>query len=779
MSRSYHPRHGGYPQHSTYSTMNPRAQLGIPRDTQAGWSNQDARASYNARPGPISRLQRTQDNSQGLHGNRNKNARLFTEGHLHWAPPTRQHRLGAQPATQFHQLHAENAAPEARNGFYTYENPVWQHQGEQLHNSEGPPLEGEQRYHQRNSRPPSGLQPPSTGHLRPEGTRARETRDGPDSAAGTGIHNEPELPQVNGSQSLHQPEDKGEQYGVYYSKEDTFKVPSVAIPAAYTNSEDLPPWVQAMEQTAQNSSNNWDKRPHISIDLELQPAADYTQYLLDHALICYFTSQCPRLDEFSSWVKNEFTGNYGWDITHVKFVGKNFYMILFDAPEHRQAALNAHPWFYQRKFMYVFAWDPDFDVSTGKYSKLPVWVEIPYRSLILEPYRMQLAKALGPVLLYLQGEEHSTFPHDRACILWDLNKEVPHSIEVRFSGISIWQPVTFKNLPFTCFKCNATGHIARECPVLIEQQEVDGPRTNLGIDSLHKESVYPVFTVPNQQNQPRNENPTEAQQRTGQNGQSAHQPVGASSPNELPVESSREEGHRSLQQEKLPSMQQTASEGEGIQIHKSGTHSEAPRTTHSPPLNHEPTSQHRRPPSQPAIAQPGQDQLNFITPPHGTSQRGQKGDALVFTRGERTPPNQHSLVPSTTTTTEEVEMADFSEHDLIMIQRWQRMHGTNQRKQGGLTPSKDKGSKASPLNNKKKKSSGALFPSPKDANFTHSLHRELEQDVQNEWSKVRPKGATDTDMDDEQGTNEAAPVEGQHSHQEETRQPDSTEEDYN
>jgi hypothetical protein len=64
-------------------------------------------------------------------------------------------------------------------------------------------------------------------------------------------------------------------------------------------------------------------------------------------------------------------------------------------------------------------------------------------------------------------------------------------------------------------------------------------------------------------------------------------------------------------------------------------------------------------------------------------------------------------------------MADFSEHNLIMIQRWQRMHGTNQWKQGGLTPSKDNSDKASPLNKKKKKSSGGLFPSPKDTNLTY------------------------------------------------------------
>jgi hypothetical protein len=340
-------------------------------------------------------------------------------------------------------MNAGNAAPEGRPGFFTYENPVWSHSVEQQHHHQGPPTEGE-NWHQSHSRQPSVLPPPPPAYTLPQGNLAGGRPDGQEPVGTTStISHETELPKFNEQQEPTSLEEAGEQYGIYYSKEDAFTVPSVTIPAAYTNSEDLPPWVQAMEQTVQNSSNNREKWPHISIDLELQPAADYTQYLLDHALICYFTSQCPRLDEFSNWVKNEFTGNCGWDITHVKFVGKNFYMVLFASPEHRQAALNSHPWFYQRKFMYVFAWDPDFDVSTGKYSKLPVWVEIPYRSLILEPYRMQLAKALGPVLLYLQGKEHSTFPHDRACILWDLNKEVPHSIEVRFSGISIWQPMTF------------------------------------------------------------------------------------------------------------------------------------------------------------------------------------------------------------------------------------------------------------------------------------------------------------------------------------------------
>jgi hypothetical protein len=104
---------------------------------------------------------------------------------------------------------------------------------------------------------------------------------------------------------------------------------------------------------------------------------------------------------------------------------------------------------------------------------------------------MELAKALGKVLLYLQGEEHSSFLHDRAWILWDLNKEVPHSIEVRFNGISIWQPVIFKNLPFTCFRCNKSGHIARDCQDELDLSKIEEQEQGARNAVLHQGVGYP------------------------------------------------------------------------------------------------------------------------------------------------------------------------------------------------------------------------------------------------------------------------------------------------
>lgn len=87
--------------------------------------------------------------------------------------------------------------------------------------------------------------------------------------------------------------------------------------------------------------------------------------------------------------------------------------------------------------MYMFKWDPNFDLSYGGYSPLPVWVEIPLRALSLEFDRIGLAESLGEVLVYLDGDRHSSYPNDRVCVLCDLHEVVPKSVGLRYKGVII------------------------------------------------------------------------------------------------------------------------------------------------------------------------------------------------------------------------------------------------------------------------------------------------------------------------------------------------------
>ncbi|CAM6116912.1 unnamed protein product [Calypogeia fissa] len=205
------------------------------------------------------------------------------------------------------------------------------------------------------------------------------------------------------------------------SKRLGLQILRVEIPQGDITADQMPPWAKALRKSEEITKTKWGDRPKISINMNLQEAADYTQHLLDHALIGYFTTQCPLLDDFSDWIHHEFSYLCGWKISKVKFVGKSFYLILFESPLDKQQALTFHPWKYNNRFVYFFAWEPEFNVRTGQYTKLPLWVEITYRDLNLEPMRIQIAEALGTVPMYLQEDDHSVYPHNRVCVLWDMN----------------------------------------------------------------------------------------------------------------------------------------------------------------------------------------------------------------------------------------------------------------------------------------------------------------------------------------------------------------------
>lgn len=92
--------------------------------------------------------------------------------------------------------------------------------------------------------------------------------------------------------------------------------------------------------------------------------------------------------------------------------------------------------------------------------------------MALEKARYKLAHSLGEVLLYIKGKKWSSFLNDKVCILWDLMEEIPKSIKVRLSkSISIWQLVIFKNVSFTYYHYNKSGHYARAFPTKFPQPD--------------------------------------------------------------------------------------------------------------------------------------------------------------------------------------------------------------------------------------------------------------------------------------------------------------------
>lgn len=79
--------------------------------------------------------------------------------------------------------------------------------------------------------------------------------------------------------------------------------------------------------------------------------------------------------------------------------------------------------------MYTVLREPSFDVI-GHYTLLVVWIELPFKLAVFETSHQRLAKRLGVVLVYLNGEGYSPYPNDHACILWDITQPPPYSLRI-------------------------------------------------------------------------------------------------------------------------------------------------------------------------------------------------------------------------------------------------------------------------------------------------------------------------------------------------------------
>lgn len=70
-----------------------------------------------------------------------------------------------------------------------------------------------------------------------------------------------------------------------------------------------------------------------------------------------------------------------------------------------------------RRFVFLAPWNLELDVENDFEDTMPIWVELPFFSPILEKYCKPMIHKLGPLLHFAQGDKASCFPHNRACIL--------------------------------------------------------------------------------------------------------------------------------------------------------------------------------------------------------------------------------------------------------------------------------------------------------------------------------------------------------------------------
>jgi hypothetical protein len=149
-----------------------------------------------------------------------------------------------------------------------------------------------------------------------------------------------------------------------------------------------------------------EKAPQLEVIMDDEVTENYIQDLVDTALIFYFSSNVKQFRAFTDWAEWAFEQKQGWRIEHIKYLGKNFFVVKFERARDKKLAKSEAPWYMNRRFMYTFPWRPSFNVHMEFLIQAPVWIELQFRDLIFEPQRRRLVEQLGPILYYNQGMDH-------------------------------------------------------------------------------------------------------------------------------------------------------------------------------------------------------------------------------------------------------------------------------------------------------------------------------------------------------------------------------------
>ncbi|KAK2412313.1 zinc ion binding / nucleic acid binding protein [Trifolium repens] len=151
-------------------------------------------------------------------------------------------------------------------------------------------------------------------------------------------------------------------------------------------------------------------------------------------------------------------------------VGYGFFMIKFDLEADRDKVISGGPWMIYDNYVAIRPWTTDFISSQVKINKTLVWIRFP--SLGLEYYDesllLALASAVGtPVKVDLHTLDVSRGKFARVCIEIDLDKPVVGKVWFR----DFWYHVEYEGLHLLCKCCGLYGHVARNCPTTIKEQE--------------------------------------------------------------------------------------------------------------------------------------------------------------------------------------------------------------------------------------------------------------------------------------------------------------------
>jgi hypothetical protein len=184
--------------------------------------------------------------------------------------------------------------------------------------------------------------------------------------------------------------------------------------------------------------------------------------LAENGLIGQFTGLWPSPRAVEEWVKRNWLPLVNEGIK-IYFVGKGFFVFLFDSPEDRGLIFRNGPYFMGPQGLYLNKWSTDFDPAQDVPKAVPVWVRLPH--LPLHCWNLGSLQSIGNALgkFIDQAPRKDQYSCARICVEVDLEIGLPEAIQLSVANWTHIQELDYEQLPFKCRFCHEYGHFARYC----------------------------------------------------------------------------------------------------------------------------------------------------------------------------------------------------------------------------------------------------------------------------------------------------------------------------
>eukprot|EP00253_Pinus_taeda_P015231 PITA_15231 len=132
------------------------------------------------------------------------------------------------------------------------------------------------------------------------------------------------------------------------------------------------------------------------------------------------------------------------------------------------------PYFYDNVGLFMRYWEECYNPDKEKILAAPVWVRL--FGLPMDICDLEILEGIGNTIGSFVKIAETTkkgryTSYARICVYMNIANPIPDTVELEYHE-EVWQrTLDYEHIPFRCHRCHEYGHLVKECPLTMEEEE--------------------------------------------------------------------------------------------------------------------------------------------------------------------------------------------------------------------------------------------------------------------------------------------------------------------